>query len=398
MAKRKKTRIKKKSFVFLLIFIIAVVASTLVFSYIKPVDKKLIKDELKTSGDVIPLKEYKLSLVMVGDSLYHPQVYKDGYKNGKYDFTSQLSEVKPLIQKYDLAYYNQESILAGTTLKLSGYPQFNSPQEVGDAFIDAGFNLVSLANNHTMDKYEKGVRLSVEYWRKQEGVYWTGQALSEQERTDNIKVEEKNGIKYAFLSYTTVTNGLLPPKGKEYLTNIYSEEKAKKDIALVKGKADVILVAMHWGTEYQISGLAKEQKTISKFLASQGVDIIIGAHPHVIQPAEFIDNTLVIYSLGNFISSQSNNYGAKEDEKLSGLMMSVDIVKTENPVTKETKIQLVDPTAHFVYTYKKNLKNYKIYPYTKLNTNIFPRYKNQYEILKKRMTSLDSRIKVESLG
>ena len=118
MAKRKKTRIKKKSFVFLLTFIIAVVASTLVFSYIKPVDKELIKDELKTSGDVIPLKEYKLSLVMVGDSLYHPPVYKDGYKNGKYDFTSQLSEVKPLIQKYDLAYYNQESILEGTTLKL----------------------------------------------------------------------------------------------------------------------------------------------------------------------------------------------------------------------------------------------------------------------------------------
>ena len=400
MKRRRKVKLKRKSWVFIYIFIFIV--STIIGINIFYKNKVPIINnttELKSNVEIYPIKEKKISIVMVGDCLIHPPIYVDAYKNGKYDFKPMLTYIKPIISKYDLAYYNQESILAGTkNFKVSGYPQFNSPQEVGDAFLDAGFNLVSLANNHTLDKYEKGVKSSVEYWRGK-NVYWTGQALSEDERTKNIKVEEKNGIKYAFLSYTTQTNGLLPPKGKEYLTNIYSDEKAKKDIDLIKEKVDVILVAMHWGVEYQTSGISSEQKAIAKYLSSLGVNIIIGAHPHVVQPAEYIDDTLVIYSLGNFVASQSNNTGATAVEKATGLMMSANIIKTTDSKTGKSTIKILDPTARFTYAYKTASKtNYKIIPYSELNNNLLPNYKTQYEKLKKRMTSLDNRIKVDDIG
>ena len=173
----------------------------------------------------------ELSMVMTGDCLLHKPVYSAALqKDGTYSFKSMFEYISPLIKGKDLAYYNQESIIGGKSLGLSSYPRFNSPEEIGDDMVDMGFNMVSLANNHTMDKNEVGVINSVNYWKTKPGVYYTGLALSEEDRENNIKIKEKNGIKYAFFSYTTVTNGLLPSAGKEYLTNIYSDEKAKKDI------------------------------------------------------------------------------------------------------------------------------------------------------------------------
>ena len=110
------------------------------------------KTEIKKEPEI---KTSKLSLIMVGDALLHSSLYRDGYNNGTYNFTSQLELIKPIVQNYDLAFYNQESILGGTELGLSDYPTFNSPKEFGDAMIDAGFNLVSLANNHTLDREKK---------------------------------------------------------------------------------------------------------------------------------------------------------------------------------------------------------------------------------------------------
>ena len=133
----------------------------------------------------------------------------------------------------------------------SNYPRFNSPYEVGDAFIDAGFNMVSLATNHTMDKGEAGVLNSVAYWKKhKDKVVYSGQWSSFEDREEQTsQVYESNGIKYAFLSYTTWTNGLETPRGKEYLNNVYSDELAAADIAKIQDKVDVIIVAMHWGNE-----------------------------------------------------------------------------------------------------------------------------------------------------
>ena len=226
-------------------------------------------------------KDYSLKLFMVGDALIHSGVYMDAEKpDGTYDFKPMLANLKPIISKYDLAYYNQETILGGKELGYSSYPMFNSPDEVGDAFIDAGFDLVSLATNHTMDKREIGVLNSVKYWKSKKNVVTSGQWDSWDER-NKVRIYEKNNIKYAFFSYTTWTNGLNLPVGKEYLTNIYSDDKAKEDIEKVRDKVDVVLVAMHWGTEYSL-GVSYDQEKIANYLSELGVDVIIGAHPHVV--------------------------------------------------------------------------------------------------------------------
>ena len=323
-------------------------------------------------------REYEASLFMVGDALIHSCVYNDARTgDGGYNFKPQIELIKEISSKYDLAYYNQETVLGGTELGLSNYPRFNSPYEVGDAFVDAGFNLVSLATNHTMDKNEQGVLNSVNYWKKQTGVVTSGQWSSFDEREKSVSsIYEINGIKYAFLSYTTWTNGLETPYGKEYLNNVYSDEKAKNDIAKVKDKADIVIVAMHWGTEYYL-GVDYSQAHIAKFLSEQGVQLIIGAHPHVVEPVEYINDgkTFVIYSLGNLISDQEGN------ERLTGLMMSVKIKKKVDVDGKVT-VTVEEPKAELSYTKSNYCKNFKVYPYSKLNTSILSNYeslRNKYQ-------------------
>ena len=154
----------------------------------------------------------KASLLMVGDALIHSTLYQDAKTNDGYDFKPMLERIKPIASKYDLEYYNQETILGGEELGLSNYPRFNSPYEVGDAFIDAGFNLVSIATNHTMDKGEQGVLNSLAYWNKQKNILTAGSYSSFEDR-DRKAIKEINGIKYAFFSYTTWTNGLSTPTG-----------------------------------------------------------------------------------------------------------------------------------------------------------------------------------------
>ena len=331
----------------------------------------------KKQVEVIVPREYKASVFMVGDALIHSCVYNDARVNGGYDFKPQIEKIKPISSKYDLVYYNQETVLGGTELGLSNYPRFNSPYEVGDAFVDAGFNLVSLATNHTMDKNEQGVLNSVNYWKKQTGVVTSGQWSSYEDREASVsKIYEKNGIKYAFLSYTIWTNGLETPYGKDYLNNVYSEEKAAADIAKVKDKADIIIVAMHWGTEYYL-GVDWQQTKIANFLASQGVQLIIGAHPHVVEPVEYINDgkTFVIYSLGNLISDQEGN------ERLTGLMMTVDIKKKVDVDGKVT-VTIENPKAELTYTKSNYCKNFKVYPYSQLNNSIlynFESLKNKYQ-------------------
>ena len=363
-------KIKRKISI-LLLFLLIVLACFIFFNHrsVKVDEKdKLIPKE----------KDYSLKLFMVGDALIHSGVYMDAEKpDGTYDFKPMLANLKPIISKYDLAYYNQETILGGKELGYSSYPMFNSPDEVGDAFIDAGFDLVSLATNHTMDKREIGVLNSVKYWKSKKNVVTSGQWDSWDER-NKVRIYEKNNIKYAFFSYTTWTNGLNPPAGKEYLTNIYSDEKAKEDIEKVRDKVDVVLVAMHWGTEYSL-GVSYDQEKIANYLSELGVDVIIGAHPHVVEPVEFINDgkTFVIYSLGNFISDQDGT------ERLTGLMSEITIKKHIDEEDNVT-ISLDNPRCELVYTYATRRpnsynKNFKLYSYAKLNDNLLPNYQSYYD-------------------
>lgn len=323
------------------------------------------KEETKTS---------KLSLIMVGDALLHGSVYRDAYKNGVYNFDSQLEYIKPIVQNYDLAFYNQESILGGTELGLSDYPTFNSPWEFGDAMINSGFNLVSLANNHTMDRGEKAVSNSCEYWKSKENVLAVGSYCSKED-SETIQIKEKNGIKYTLLAYTYGTNGISVPQGKEYLVNLYSDEKVKNDIAKVRDKVDLLIVSMHWGTEYRTEP-TEEQKREAEYLSSLGVDIIIGTHPHVIEPITYINDTLVIYSLGNFISAQSTN---NDYNTMVELMTSVDIIKEEKNGQTTIKLDNLNNELLFNY-YKKGSRwtDFKVIPFSQMNSSYNSDYQRLY--------------------
>ena len=386
MAKKKKKKVKKRA-IFSIMFgflgigcIVLGICSNNLF----------MKEEKKVFYDDIPypkVEESKLSLIMVGDSLIHGAVYQDAKTSSGYDFKPMFSEIKGIFESSELRFYNQESILGGSELGLSSYPQFNSPYEAGDAYMDMKFNLVSLANNHTLDRgYYSGYKTilnSRAYWDKQDGVIATG-SFATQEQRDEVVVKEINGIKYGLLAYTMETNGLVAPSNKKFYMNVYDKDIVKKDIEKLRDKVDLLMVSMHWGVEYSTS-VSSVQKEVAKYLSDLGVDVIIGTHPHVVQPIEFIGNTMVVYSLGNFISSQIGV------EKLTGLVARITVNKTV--VDGKVYMKLSNPQADLVYTCKSVVcGHFKIYRYDKLTSNILPNSKLYYDKYMKIVRSLDSNI------
>ena len=362
-------------------------------------------------------KVYTASLVMVGDALIHSSVYNDASRlanyNG-YDFKPQIELIKEKVSDYDLAYYNQETILGGTSLGLSDYPTFNSPQEVGDAFRDAGFNLVSLATNHTADRGKNAILESRKYWNQFDNVQAVGSYSSDEEKQEiESRILEINNIKYALLNYTYGTNGM--PVSDSYLVNVWPtdidninnpdndtkyqnyKETVKKDIDNLRDKVDVLMVAMHWGVEYTHTPTAYE-KDMAKFLADNGVDIVIGTHPHVIQPVEWIDDTIVFYSLGNFISAQYQNQGTCSYYKcMVGLMSSLNITKIVD--NGKTSIKIDNIENELIYTYYTGWRYFKVIPFSNEEIkNKLSGYENVYDTYAKIISSTDERIKTVPLA
>lgn len=348
----------------------------------------------------------KLSMIMVGDNLIHSTINDEAKKNANnngYNYKPMLELIKPIISQYDIAYYNQETILGGAEIGVSSYPSFNSPYEVGDAMVDAGFNLISLATNHTLDRGETATLNSRNYWNIQEGILAVGSYSSQKEK-EAIKIQTSNNITYTMLNYTYGTNGISVPSGKNYLVNIWPvtgsnkdydtayqnyKEQVKKDIENVRDKVDVLIVAMHWGIEYQTTP-NDYQKDAANYLASLGVDIIIGTHPHVVQPIEWIDDTLVIYSLGNFISAHEViNIGNR-----IGLMTSLEIEKDNS--TKQITIKNVENELLYMY-YTSNYTDFKVIPFSQMNSNYLSNYQEVYEEYKNIVTSLDENTIVKPL-
>ncbi|MGM9881795.1 MAG: CapA family protein, partial [Bacilli bacterium] len=174
----------KKKIIFYILLFLFIITSLIIFFvvYYEPIEEEKVP-ELETTK--VKEEVYELSLVMTGDNLIHDGIYKEANKNANYngyDFTPMYSYLKEIVEPYDLAYYNQETILGGEEIGLSTYPCFNSPYEVGDAMIDAGFNLVSLATNHTLDRGEKAVLNSYEYWQSKDDVMTSGSYSSLEER------------------------------------------------------------------------------------------------------------------------------------------------------------------------------------------------------------------------
>lgn len=413
-------RVKKSVFFPRLIFIILLLA-LIVFGVIYAKDNLFISSNSSSSNSLKSeaLEEPKeevttASFIMVGDNLIHSSVYNDAHRNANYngyDFKPMLTYIKEKVQNYDIGYYNQETILGGTELGLSNYPAFNSPQEAGDAMIDAGFNLVSLATNHTIDSGSKAVLSSREYWDSQEDVLAVG-SYDSFEAQEEVVIAEVNGITYAMLNYTYGTNGIPVPEGKEYLVNVWPtdlsindpesdaeyqayKEQVAEDIEKVRDEVDLLIVAMHWGIEYTHTPTAYQVDS-AEFLAEHDVDVIIGTHPHVIQPVTWIDDTLVFYSLGNFISAQyqDDNYN-----KMIGLMSSFTVTKTTKG--DEVSIDIGEIENDLIYTYynQSSWSNFKVIPFSHPDiAEYLPKYKSVYETYKKIVQNIDEDMYVVPLS
>ncbi|MFD0675168.1 CapA family protein [Cohnella sp. GCM10027633] len=268
----------------------------------------------QASGRAIPDEEQDetITLSAVGDIMFHQTQLDSGYNeaSGTYDFKPFFEEVKPIIESADLAVANFETTTGGTDeYAHMGYPRFNSPDESIDALRYAGFDVLSTANNHSLDTGRNGVVRTLEQIHRREldtvGTY-AGKPES------RVLLKTVKGMKLAFLSYTESMNGLessLAPAERDTMINVIDKEKIKQDIADAKAlNADFVIAFMHWGVEYAREPSAA-QRELATWMAEAGVDIILGSHPHVIQPLETIEagdgrRTYVAYSMGNFISNQ----------------------------------------------------------------------------------------------
>ena len=268
-------------------------------------------------------KENELDLVMAGDVLLHTRLaYWSEDGKGGYDFNPIFKLIKPIIKKADLAIVNQETILGGKELGVSGYPTFNGPYELGDAIANAGFDVVLQSNNHSLDRGKQGIYNCLNFWKKYPKIKTVGINTSEAQKK-KLCIYKKNGIKVAILNYTYGTNGIPLPKGMPYAVNYLVKDEVINDIKRAEKEADFTIVCPHWGTEYY-RGITDYQKTWSKIFVENGVDLVLGAHPHVIEPIKYVTDKktghkmLVYYSLGNFVNSTMSD-GRVGDRYVGGL-------------------------------------------------------------------------------
>ncbi len=276
--------------------------------------------EKKLSGfgeKIIPLEPDSLvsiTLSVAGDIMCHSVQYNYArVKADSFNFNPVFSQIKKYLDQSDFAFGNLETVTAGSQKGYSGYPFFNSPDEFIAAIKNAGFDLLSTANNHALDRGEAGVRRTIEEL-KLHHLYYNGTFLSQSDR-DSIRIFDIRGIKVAFLAYTYGTNGNPIPKGKEYLINIIDTTKIRNDIKLARNNgSDIVLVHFHFGDEYQREPTEYQKEIVDQTIKA-GADIIIGGHPHVLQPVKSyrtldskMDSGFVAYSMGNFISNQRWRY------------------------------------------------------------------------------------------
>ena len=253
----------------------------------------------------------KVNIVAVGDNLIHNTLISAGEReDGSLDYTSFYEHIKSDISAADIAVINQETILGGSEFEYTGYPTFNSPWEIGDAAIDAGFDIFTCATNHSLDKGFSGIEQECAYFSQHPEVVHIGTNISEEDY-NSVVYYEKNGIRFALLNYTYGTNGIPIPESSPWCVNMMDEEKITADVTAARQNADVVMVFPHWGTENSTS-VSDYQREYVKLFSDLGVDIVIGTHPHVLQSVEWVTNEstgkkmLVYYSLGNFISHQTS--------------------------------------------------------------------------------------------
>lgn len=298
----------------------------------------------------------RLSLMFVGDIMQHDSQINSAYDvtSKTYDYNPCFQFVKPYFESVDYAIGNLELTLAGPPFK--GYPQFSAPDALAFALRDAGMDVLVTANNHSMDRGRKGVDRTIQLLDSA-GILHTGTFRDTVDRmNDYPMLLEKNGIKLALLNYTYGTNGI--PVTKPNVVNLIDTAVIRKDMVKAKeANPDFIIVFTHWGLEYQ-SQPSKEQKKLTEFCFQLGAHVVMGSHPHVIQPMEWRKekNQVVVYSLGNFVSGQRDRY------KNGGAMVRVDFSKVTKDSVSTSTIDSTGYILEWVYRTADVNKDYYILP------------------------------------
>ena len=366
--RRRKKRIRLMSWS--LVLLIGVLAASFVVNGIGKDDKKEEQDPIKeeigeeTSNELTedqPEQDVSVRIRATGDIMFHPSQL-DGaydYTTDTYDFENSFKAIRDIIREADISIANFEGTTAGNEIyAYQGYPLFNAPDEALDAIKNAGFDILSTANNHSLDTRKAGIIRTIEQI-KVRGMEPIGTFKEKPEI--RVLIKDVKGIKFAFLAYTEMVNGLesvLAPEDLDAMVNIIDETKMKEDIAYAKdNNADVIIAFLHWGDEYS-RVQAQRQEILADMLFRSGVDIILGSHPHVIQPTQTLDydgkTKFVAYSMGNFISNQRVEtlvpYGLTEHVSKyteDGIIIDIEIEKKGS--TKEVSIENINYIPLWVY-------------------------------------------------
>jgi poly-gamma-glutamate synthesis protein (capsule biosynthesis protein) len=317
-----------------------------------------------------------LRLIFAGDIMGHaPQIKSAEVEAGKkWDYTPCFKYVKPILERADLAIGNLELTLPGKP-PYQGYPMFRSPDALAEALKGAGFDLLVTANNHSNDSRGAGLVSTINTLRRL-GFHQTGTFKNATERGSSYPLMMyKNNFKIAFLNYTYGTNGV--PTDAPTIVNLIDTVQIAKDLAEARArKPHFIIAVMHWGLEYQLKE-NDEQRRLAKFLIRNGADMVVGAHPHVVQPirserVKLSDGTtkeaLVVYSLGNFISNQT-----KPDTD-GGILFQVDLLKQKGSQKVTVGKNGIIPVWRYVHKSSNGKSTFYALPVSRLekNPDLFP--------------------------
>jgi len=291
----------------------------------------------------------RLSFLAAGDNIMHMVMIEDAHARASggedFNFIDMYKDVAHIIKAADIALVNAETPIAGGEFGYSGYPMFNTPEENGRALVGLGFDIINLANNHMLDKGEKGYKNHLDFWDAQPVLHIGG--FRDREDFESVRIYEKNGVSIAFLSYTYSTNGMTLPSGSAMVIPLDDAAVIERQVKAARPLADLLFVVMHWGDEDAFSANST-QKNLARMMADNGVDVIIGMHPHVFQETQWLERagggrTLVAYSIGNFISGM---LGAKN---MIGGFLGFDIVKGADGLVTLENARITPVMTHYGY-------------------------------------------------
>lgn len=400
-------RKKNKKPMFLAIFLILLCIFVFIFLAFRSNSTKTIEvsqSDLNTKQEQIenlnkekqeePKQDISFTLTALGDVLCHNTQYWDAYNRStdEYDFSYVFEDIKQYTQKSDVTIANLETSFAGAEKGYRNYPTFNSPDSLVTALKNIGVDIITTAGNHCLDMGFLGLSRTIDVLNQNE-IEHLGTYQSEEEQ-NKLFMKDINGAKVAFINYTYGTNGIPIPPGKDFCVNLIDKDLIIKHIEQAKlEKADIIIACMHWGTEYRTTA-NEEQKELSDFLFQSGVDIIIGNHPHVIEPFEIREVTMpngsikqcfVAYALGNFTADQnaintrdSIILNLKITKKANGsiyidVIDYIPIYMYKNPSLSVQKFKLID--------LKKSISDYENGTNSSITTN-------QYNLFKKELSQI----------